>query len=664
MRRLNSKLITNFISEKGNDPIHKTYVAYTPLDQYLCIAVSESYDNDVEINSARLAVETALAEFEKKPSMKRIKEYIACANQQLLLHSTQNKLKASLTILVTDYTRMRYGVCGNTKIHVFYENMISLTSETQTQYAQMQELQESQGSGEPDQAQIHNLTQYLGLGSQVKPFVSGKISLTENSSILISTSNLWGLVSDIECLDAYENAKGNEELLESLQELLLSRQEMEKIGSYTVAAINIEKTFKEDVQKIKKRKKRIIIWSVIAFCIAMIALIVILSIRAGDRGKMLKIQELSDKGTEYIKYGNYPKSLEQYEKAEEITDDLSLNNFQYIKRKKVWKESVADKLTLLTTLCDADTYYSENNYEEAGKLYTKVAEQSGYLGDTSISEYAKEKLEEVIVRQEIVQLIDMGDMYEATKDHESALKQYNQALDLLKNTSDMETRGAVKLKIYEIEQAQKELETAEQEEKEKEQAEAVNEKIIKIQVLLAGANNYVKEGSIEDAEETLEEIMSLYSGMGASAEETEKIYTDIATLEQAIDEAKVKQQEEENNKKIQAAQEYMLEAAEAAQEGRDEDAVFLYNKALLEYKELKVWNDQVEKIYEELTGLEQKAEAEAYEEAASEAEAVKGQNTAAEEAAAGTQKEQEADSIEAVTLIGEDEALETQNPEE
>ncbi len=30
MRRLNSKLVMNFISEKGNDQIEKTYVAYTP----------------------------------------------------------------------------------------------------------------------------------------------------------------------------------------------------------------------------------------------------------------------------------------------------------------------------------------------------------------------------------------------------------------------------------------------------------------------------------------------------------------------------------------------------------------------------------------------------------------------------------------------------------
>ena len=36
MRRLNSKLDVNFISEKGNDLAEKTYIAYTPLENYMC----------------------------------------------------------------------------------------------------------------------------------------------------------------------------------------------------------------------------------------------------------------------------------------------------------------------------------------------------------------------------------------------------------------------------------------------------------------------------------------------------------------------------------------------------------------------------------------------------------------------------------------------------
>ena len=58
MRSLNSKLVMDFISEQGYDSVEKTYVAYTPLEDYMCIAVAESYDNETE------ALEAVLTAFE------------------------------------------------------------------------------------------------------------------------------------------------------------------------------------------------------------------------------------------------------------------------------------------------------------------------------------------------------------------------------------------------------------------------------------------------------------------------------------------------------------------------------------------------------------------------------------------------------------------------
>ena len=158
MRNLNSKLVMDFISEQGNDPIEKTYVAYTPLSDYFCIAIAESYDNETEENSAKIAVEAALTAFEKKPSFKRLREYIQYANEQVILHSTRSQLKVSLTVLVSDYTRMRYAYCGNTRIYILYENLFTHISKTQTTY---QQLSEDSGEEEPDREEIHNLTEYL-----------------------------------------------------------------------------------------------------------------------------------------------------------------------------------------------------------------------------------------------------------------------------------------------------------------------------------------------------------------------------------------------------------------------------------------------------------------------------------------------------------------------
>ena len=85
MRNLNSKLVMDFISEQGYDSIEKTYVAYTPLEKYVCIAVAESYDNETEENSAQLAVEAVLTAFETTAGI-----YTVCQRADFAAQYTQS----------------------------------------------------------------------------------------------------------------------------------------------------------------------------------------------------------------------------------------------------------------------------------------------------------------------------------------------------------------------------------------------------------------------------------------------------------------------------------------------------------------------------------------------------------------------------------------------
>lgn len=620
MRKLNSKLFTNFISEKGHDSIHKTYVAYTPLDEFICFAVAESYDNDTEINSAKIAVETVLSEFEKKPSFKRLKKYLKCANEQILLQSTKYKRKVSITVILSDYTRMKYAVCGNTKIHVYFGNIFSHISKTQTKH---QELLEDEKIIYKDPFETHNLIQYLGIGKHIKPFLSKKIMLNDNSSILISTSNLWGLVSDIELLDAFENAKNNQELLESIEELLLSKQEAEKIGSYTAAAITVEKTFKEDNTKKKKRKKILIIVAVILTVALIIGAIVISSVRASDRKKISNLKELNQKGISYIEYENYAKALDIYEDASERAEKLSLTNWQYIDEKKKLKDAVANKLAILTTLEDGETSIKESDYDTAKRLYTQVKEQAQYNEETELYEYACERLKLINQMLAVKQLIAVGDMYISTEDYKAAIKAYEEAVEMLKVIDEVELRGEVQVKIYDAIQKQKEADEKAKTEKEAKAKAKADKKLIKIKAYITTANKLLGDNNISGASELYDKIMELYEKIGISDEDTDKAYEEIVALEQAITEAKEKKketaekeeetkkeeaekkEEEEKENKLKKAQKYMITAAEQARKGNNKKALAYYEKALAIYKELDIWDDQVDKIYEAIEELEQ-----------------------------------------------------------
>lgn len=621
MRRLNSKLDVDFISEKGNDLSEKTYIAYTPLENYMCIAIAESYDNETGENSARIAVEAALAAFERKPSLKRIPEYIQYANQQVFMHSTRYQLKASIMVFVTDYTRMRYGVCGNTKLYGIFGNLFILSSKTQTIY---QQRLDEDASKEPDVSEIHNMTSYLGKERQARPFISKKIKLTEGSVLLFATSNMWGRISGIEILDAYENTKTNEEFLDSLQELLLSLQghNPQKIGSFTAATLSVEKVFQEDVQK-EKKKKRIILFIIIGFFVILLVLcIVFLSIRAMDRKKIKEIKEYDKKGAQYVDYGNYTKALEKYELADTLADKLSLSNWQYINEKKELSETVSGRKDLLVLLQDAEAAYEGKNYEQAKKLYTQIQKEAVYQELGYIESDASQKLEEIKLYLEAAQCDALGDMYTSAGEYNDAISQYEKALELLKKTGSLDKQAEIQAKIFDIRSKQKEAKAAKEEEKkakeeEKKAAEeekkakaeekkqkAADKEIIQMNILVASANKALEEGRIARAKKLYKEVLAKYKRFSGSAEDADKVYADIAALGQAITEAEAKAIEDAEQERLKLASKYILQAREAIRDDDKKKAVKFYEKALDIYKELDIWDERTEEVYDALDELE------------------------------------------------------------
>lgn len=617
MRNLNSKLVMDFISEQGYDSIEKTYVAYTPLEKYVCIAVAESYDNETEENSAQLAVEAVLTAFEKKPSLKRLREYIRYANEQILLHSTRSQLKVSITVLVSDYTRMRYAYCGNTRLFILYENIFTHISKTQTKFQQMLE---EEGEDRPEPEEIHNLTEYLGREKHVRPFVSKRMELTEGSTILFATSNLWGRLSEIEILDAYEYTKTGREFLEILQELLLSLQEEhdQRMGSFTAAFLYIEKTFKEDVQKKKKKKRMIWIAIIIPVVIFLLISIVIICIRALDRRKIREIEKLDQRGVRYMDYANYNKALTEYEQAVKQAEALSLNNWQYIEEKRELSETVTDREAILTLYQEAEAAFLAGEYEQALKLYEQIQKEAVYQGFDSLSADAEAKTEEITARLQIMQYISLGDMYDSTEDYDEALFQYHRALNELSKMMDLQLQGDVQAKIFAIRQKQKEniqaeeaakQEAAQQKEEEEaaEKAAAADKAVIKINTYIANANIALEEGRTRRARELYKQALSRYNKFTGSGEDADKLFKDITALGQAITEAEVKAVEEVQEERLTQAAKYVLQAKEAARGGDTAKAKGLYEDALAVYQELNIWDERMEAVYAAMDELTQGA---------------------------------------------------------
>jgi len=452
MRRSNSSIKADFISEKGSEKIGRTYFAYIPLEDMVCYAVAESYDGDNDINSAKLAVESVLVAFERNPSFRNIRRYIQYAHDQIVSNSVKNKLETAITVVVSDYTRICYASCGNIKFYLLSDNAFYLKSKTQTYY---QFFAQEYGLNKADIAENRNLLQYLGKSDRPKPFVSKKIPLPEESTMLLATRNLWERVDDVEILDAYEEAKP-EEFLGNIEDLfLLTQIKNPTVGSYSLASMFVEKTYKEDTAKKKKRQRIIVIGIVVLLILAIIASIVISSLRATDRNAMAEIQRLDGEGIRYSNYGNYAMAYEQYEKASELTGKLR-NNLQYARTKRELTARIAERWHLFNSIMSGDSNLASGNYPEAQKAYQDainayydIYEEAGTYSGLLVGEILSGKLEKVEQYIAADTLIKVGEFYETEELFQEALAQYKEAEDIVKNIGDLDLRKDLMTRIFE-----------------------------------------------------------------------------------------------------------------------------------------------------------------------------------------------------------------------
>ena len=454
MRKVNSTIKVDFNSEKGGDNADKTYFAYIPLENMVCYAAAESYDGDNDINSAKLAVESVLTAFERNPSFKNLKQYIRYAHDQIVANSVKDKLEAAITVVVSDYTRIRYASCGNIKLFLISDNAYYLKGETQTYY---QHAADEYGLDKAPISENKNLSQYLGKKNGVRPYISPKIDLYEESTILFATCSFWERVDEVELLDAYEESDPDT-LLGNLQELyLLTQLKDPAIKHYTLASLYVEKTFKEDTANKKKRRRLIIIAVSIVIILAIILLIVVSIMRSGDRRAMAEIERLDNEGIRYSNYGYYIKALEQYEKANELTGKLK-NNLQYVKAKRTLTDTIAERWHLFNSIMVGDGYMERDDYSNALKAYQdaqaayhEVYERADTHSGLMVSDILTEKIKHAKKYITVGDLTELGEAYELSELYQEAIARFREAEDIVKTMGDLTLRKELMTLIFEAE---------------------------------------------------------------------------------------------------------------------------------------------------------------------------------------------------------------------
>lgn len=452
MRRENSNFKTNFLSEAGSFLQNKDYFAYTELDDIACWVAVKGLDTDQEINSAEVAVKAVLEKFMEKPSFSKrgMKKYLKNAQHILQAQSLRVRLKASIVVVISDYSKMIVGVAGNSRLYHFRNGTLSYKSVDQS-LAQEMAAERNSAIEISQHEERSNLLNYLGKPNEFKPSISKKMKLMDGDVLLLATPGLWEDVSEIEMADALEGLKEPEQYTDLLEEILLSRQK-KIVNNYTIAAVFINKVYQETNKKTMKYIK-----------MAAAALLAILIVGGGtlfyQAKQVKKMAELTTEmkdhektGNLYFEDANYDGALLEYSEGRNAAKKL---------KDPVHRNLLAKKLRITQLILDGDKSAETGEFSKAVENYEK-ANKEGKL----INNFGKEAIDQKIANMdsvvEIAEGIKDGDFKFEAEDYNGALKVYQKAR---KNALEISFSGEaqIKQKIEETEEKIKELEKAQKE---------------------------------------------------------------------------------------------------------------------------------------------------------------------------------------------------------
>lgn len=569
MRKQNSTFKTAFISEAGSGLENNDYFAYVELDQYACYVIADGLNDLPDAESARLATQTIILAFEEHPSIKKrtVLSLLEAANKALAKSDRREKLKASVTVVVTDYVKVRYGYAGNTRLRFYRDGAVKEQTRDMslgTQLIKERELPEDTLSRHE---QRNNLYTYLGQGKGFHPFVSKKLSLVNGDILTLYSRGIWENLDNGELDDVFSEAKDDpQESLDNIEDLLLSRQP-EDLENYTFASIFVDKVYLDPNRK--RRIKKMITAAVVVLAVVLVVSLVLWLLNRQRHRQMEELELRYSNMIEYIQDDNFLRAKEECGEALKLAEKLKI-------RKEI--QEISDYQKLIEAVNAADDAFSSGNYKDAQPAYVTAKERSRYA-DRVADGYIDRQLSHITDYLSVFDYIQLGDTLAAQGDYERAEEKYLQAKSLATRTYFAEGR---KDAIDALEAMYASRDQAEEADTQEAKARASGE--TGAAQLASDGDKAFSEGDYEGARVFYAMALEKYLELGDTAH-AELLQTRIVSSGQKA---------EENQQKKQQAEDFVLagKGEEAAGNKLEAKKQYLFAKNL--YKELKLDDKVVE----------------------------------------------------------------------
>ena len=582
MRKQNSEFLTAFTSEASNDIKNTDYFGYVELDQFACYVIADGIDDQLEAVSARLAVSAAVSAFSEDPSMqkKTLRRCLKAANQALITAKSKLKLKASLTIVITEYVRIRYGQAGNIRLRLYRDGFVKEQSLDQSLAVDLAKADKISQDKVAQHEERNNLYTYLGQERNFSPYISKKIKLTNTDVIALYTRDVWEHIDEGELKDVFADATDKpEETVANIEDLLLSRQP-EDLRKYTLAVVFVNKIY-QDPNKRRKMKKIIIAIVVVLVVIALV-IVLVLFFQKRRQGKIANMQKKYMDTIEYIQMNNYVRAQECCNQTADLAQSL---------HDKKMQTETGICLKLIEAVIAADELMSTGEYSQAQSGYREAAIRARYADNLGL-DYINDQLARTAGYISVYDYIYLGDSLAEKRLYDAAEEKYLEArAQAARLYFDKGRDAAVSAldKLYE----DKEEEKAAKEEERQEQLAAED-----------SAANYVTQGDTAYAQGDYESAKVHYVGALQKYEELgDEAQKEVIEGKLAAAEEKCALKETQ----AEEAQDYTAQAAEAMADGAYTDAKKYYLLARDIYAGMKD-DDKVKEIERKMELLDMKKE--------------------------------------------------------
>ena len=570
MRKINSTFKTAFISEAGAALKNNDYFAYVELDDYACYVIANSITDRIESESAKVAVENAIRHFQENPSMRRraMQSYLKATNEDFLSANSNEKLKASICIVVTDYEKLRFGIAGNTRPRLYREGIVAFASHDMSLTQDLIEDEKLPENILSKHEERHNLYTYLGQEKDFSPYISQSIKLINGDIVSLYTSGIWENIDEGELDDVFSEAGDEPQpILDEVEDLLLSRQP-KNLTNYTIATIFIDKIFTDPNRA--RRIRRMIRIAIIVFIILLILGIIFYIWYSNRQDKKHKMNLYTDNTVTAIQDNNYIRAQSEVKKgidlAENLDDEERINLLNNYSR-------------LIDAVIAADNDYKNEKYTDAYEAYQNALDISRYADNLGES-YINKQIMQCENYLSVSDLIALGDKALEENDFDKAEKNYFEAKKMALKAHDLNGNQQAKDALEKLYEQKKQM----QDEQNKKDKQKLSEDISD---LITQGDNLQQGGDYVGAEAKYMEAKEL-AAKNYDADSKKEALSALEKLDEVKAKAEAQRQKniDEQSEKYMTAALVLARGDDAFSAGDYTNANAYYNTALEQYTSL------------------------------------------------------------------------------